>query len=259
MNNEIHRLQDEARRIASRNRQPEFYQRFQADAAAARKLYFDHPLVLLLRELVEPLLNDDLGHGLSHSRRVSLDCATLIGIEANGSAAAPAERERWMVLGHLAGLMHDICREQPRHAIVGAREAAKILDDFPVSREEIRWICRAIENHEAFVPPLPCPHPFMRLLSDCLYDADKFRWGPDTFTETLWHMMDHQCLTPTAMLARFPWGGVRGVERVRDTFRSDTGRQDGPDFIEIGIDIGREIYRYLLKHYGATELGADFR
>ncbi|OIP88857.1 MAG: hypothetical protein AUK55_15450 [Syntrophobacteraceae bacterium CG2_30_61_12] len=258
MNNEIHRLQDEARRIASRNRQPEFYQRFQADAAAARKLYFDHPLVLLLRELVEPLLNDDLGHGLSHSRRVSLDCATLIGIEANGSAAAPAERERWMVLGHLAGLMHDICREQPRHAIVGAREAAKILDDFPVSREEIRWICRAIENHEAFVPPLPCPHPFMRLLSDCLYDADKFRWGPDTFTETLWHMMDHQCLTPTVMLARFPWG-VRGVERVRDTFRSDTGRQYGPDFIEIGIDIGREIYRYLLKHYGATELGADFR
>jgi HEAT repeat protein len=109
--------------------------------------------------LVEPLLNDDLGHGLSHSRRVSLDCATLIAIEANGSATAPAERERWMVLGHLAGLMHDICREQPRHAIVGAREAAKILDDFPVSREEIRWICRAIENHEAFVPPLPCPHP----------------------------------------------------------------------------------------------------
>ena len=49
------------------------------------------------------------------------------------------------------------------------------------------------------------------------------------------------------------------MERVRDTFRSDTGRQYGPDFIEIGIDIGREIYRYLLKHYGATELGADFR
>lgn len=249
MDNEIFKLQCQAKRIAAQHRQPEFYRQFRATTTNARKLFLDHPLVVLLRETVEPLLKEELGHGLDHSRRVSLDCATLIAIEVSNSSATRQRQERLMVLGHLAGLMHDICRSQQQHAAAGARMAATILEDFPVSRAETLAICRAIENHEAFVPPLPCRQPLTRLISDCLYDADKFRWGPDTFTDTLWHMMDHQRVSPQQLLARFPWG-INGVERIRDTFRSATGRQYGPDFIRIGIEIGKEIYRYLLQHYG---------
>lgn len=252
MDDEILKLQCEAKRIAAQHRQPEFYRRFQASATSARRLFLGHPLVLLLRERVEPLLKEELGHGLAHSKRVSLDCATLIAVEVGNSGTSPARRERLMVLGHLAGLLHDICRDQQQHANAGARMAAKILEDYPVSREETLGICRAIENHEAFVQTLPCHRPFIQLISDCLYDADKFRWGPDTFTDTLWHMMDHQKVTPQELLSRFPWG-IQGVERIPDTFRSDTGRQYGPDFIAIGIEIGKAIYRYLLHHYGDSD------
>ncbi len=249
MNEEIRRLQDEARRIAAKHRQPEFYIRFKSYVSESRRLFYGNPLVLLLRETVEPMLQEDLGHGLLHCTRVSLDCSTLIAVELELNPMRAQRRERLLVLGQMAGLLHDICRDREDHAREGARMAARLLAELPVSADETHDICRAIENHEAFVDPLPCRNPNGRLLSDCLYDADKFRWGPDTFTETLWYMMDHQNITPGDILAKFPWG-ISGVKRIKDTFRSMTGRQYGPEFIRIGIEIGKEIYRHLLHRYG---------
>jgi hypothetical protein len=86
------------------------------------------------------------------------------------------------------------------------------------------------------------------VVSDCLYDADKFRWGPDNFTHTLWFMVDHQGLTPQELIARFPWG-MQGIAHIQETFRTATGRQYGPEIIEVGMQIGKEIYHYLIKHF----------
>lgn len=246
------RLQREAERIASRHQPPAFYINFKAEMALARKLYFHHPLVILLREWVQPRLQEDLGHGLYHSMKVSLDSATLICVELGSSPVEREQLEEIMVLGILAGLLHDMYRGEAEHAKVGAREAAKILMGYPLSEEEISCICQAIRNHEAFTPPLPCGRPLSQLVSDCLYDADKFRWGPDTFTHTLWYMIARQGLSPQELIERFPWG-MKGVARIRDTFRTATGRQFGPDIIEAGISIGREIYHYLLQHFGGDE------
>jgi hypothetical protein len=62
-------------------------------------------------------------------------------------------------------------------------------------------------------------------------------------------MASHRCITPHELIARFPWG-VTGIVRISDTFRTPTGRQYGPEIIETGVAIGKEIYRYLVQHFG---------
>jgi hypothetical protein len=248
MNEAITRLQREAERIAAKHRAPEFYIRFQAPIALARRLFYSDPLVTLLRNMVRPVLQDDLGHGLYHSTRVSLDAATLVFVELESVKMDREGMERLMVLGIIAGLLHDIRRGQENHAEAGAQEAVRILEGFPLTDEEIRCVCQAIRNHEAFGNPVSCKPPWLQLISDCLYDADKFRWGPDTFTHTLWHMVSHQGITPQELIEKFPWG-ITGILRIPDTFRTNAGRQFGPEIIETGIEIGKEIYRYLIQHF----------
>jgi hypothetical protein len=248
MNDVTCRLQREAERIAARHRVPEFYRRFRAPMAVARRLYFTNTEVLALRDHVAPLLQEDLGHGLFHSSRVGLDAATIICVEMEAAHVERSRIERLMVLGLMAGLLHDIRRGEENHAEAGALEAEQVLRRLSLGEDEIHCVARAIKNHEAFTTPKISRRPAYQLLSDSLYDGDKFRWGRDTFTHTLWHMMNHQGLTPRELIEKFPWG-MSGIVRVLDTFRSTTGKHFGPEIIENGVAIGREIYHYLLQHF----------
>lgn len=248
MNEFTKKLQREAERIAAKQRRPEFYVRFKAPIALARRLYFTDPLVIRLKETLQDAFQENLGHGLFHSVRVGLDSATLIQVELEANPLAQKRLEKLMVLALMAGLLHDIRRSEPNHAEAGAEEAARVLSRFPLHEDEIECVCRAIQNHEAFNTQAPCRKSWFQLLSDCLYDADKFRWGPDNFTHTLWYMVDNKQMTPQDLIDRFPWG-MNGILRILETFRTGTGRQYGPEIIETGLDIGREIYRYLVQHF----------
>ncbi len=250
MDRSIEELMRKAQEIASRHEKPDFYVQFNAEVAKSRHLYFSHPLIILLRETVEQRLAqcECLGHGLYHSSRVAWDCATLLEIELRHSGTNDDRRERTLILGLAAGILHDICRLEADHAERGAQEASKLLRSFPFTEQEISFICRAIRNHEAFIRPVPCLDPLGQLISDCLYDADKFRWGYDNFTHTLWCMIDHQKLTPHALIERFPWG-IEGIKKIAGSFRTPTGKQFGPEIIECGIHLGKEIYRHLLRTY----------
>ncbi len=248
MNEVICKLQQEAERIASKHPVPEFYTRFKAPIAHSKKLFYNNPGAVRLREMLEPEYHEELGHGIFHCTRVSIDCAALILIETDGDRLQPVALERLMLLGIYAGLLHDVCRGEQNHAECGARKAEKILPAFPLSENEIACISNAIRNHEAFESAAEIDPQWAQLVSDCLYDADKFRWGADTFTHTLWHMMDHQALSPRGIIEAFP-RGMSGTVRIIETFRTPTGRQYGPEIIETGMEIGKEIYRYLLQHY----------
>lgn len=249
------KLQREAERIAARHPLPEFYARFQAPAALARKLFFRHPTLSLLRRDLQPFLHDELGHGLYHSTRVSIDTATLVYVELQYQGKVARDRvERLMVLGIAAGMLHDIRRNEGEHARLGAEEAARVLRRYPLGCREIQCVCAAIRNHEAFTTPTTGGPEWFELVSDCLYDADKFRWGPDTFVHTLWHMVSQQGLSPRDLIARFPWG-MTGLARISETFRTGTGRQYGPGIIDTGAEIGKEIYQYLRRHYQGDSSG----
>jgi hypothetical protein len=86
------------------------------------------------------------------------------------------------------------------------------------------------------------------MISDALYDADKFRWGPDNFTQTLWQMLRSSKAGIVPLIHRFP-KGMEGISGIKETFRTETGKIYGPEFIELGLKIGEQIYQFLQERF----------
>ena len=210
--------------------------------ALSRKWLDAEPLVEEALRIVGER-GDCLGHGLIHVRKVAIDVGALILIEEGGRPLMHAfgglsSSPTWPASSTTSGGRR---RTTPSG---GADEAAGILVSFPLRDEERAGVAGAIRNHEAFRPFRNEAGPMARLLADALYDADKFRWGPDNFTETLWAM-----ITPAGFRCRRSCPNFspvsRGVRKVRESFRTATGREYGPDFIDRGLTIGRRLYEEL--------------
>ena len=231
-------------RIASEMEPPRFYQDKKKETKASERLLESHPMVRACLEIVEERA-DRIGHGLSHVRKVAVDAGALVIIE-KGGVVTDENPARLVLLAHVAGVLHDIKREEPEHAKRGAEEAGKVLKDFDLKETERRAIIQAISNHEAFKPAKPLDDSSLQILSDALYDADKFRWGPDNFTETLWEMLAPRKIPIAKLLDRF-MPGLTGIERIKDTFRTPTGKEYGPDFIDRGLEIGKRLYEELSR------------
>jgi hypothetical protein len=244
------RLMNESRCIASRYEVPEFYRRFKPSLAISRRIFFYHPLVIHCRELITPKYADDYGHGLQHATKVSVDGGAIVLLEGEKYFTVQADLERAVVLVQLAGLLHDIKRTEYKHALAGSEAARDLLHNFPLSSAEINCVADAIANHEAFSEPKSCETLTGQLVADALYDADKFRWGPDNFTHTVWYMMSYQKIDITELFGRFPWG-VDGILKIKDTFRTNIGGQYGPEFIDLGVRIGKEIYQHIQRNLDA--------
>ncbi len=238
-NPEYIRAIDLARKIAAEVGTPRFYLEREREVALSRELFASEPLVGKGLRIVGER-GDCLGHGLTHARKVAIDVGALILIEQESNPVDASVR-RLVLLGHLAGLLHDIRRSEKDHAERGADEAAGILTSFPIRDDECAGIAGAIRNHEAFRPFRTEAGPKARLLSDALYDADKFRWGPDNFTETLWAMVIPRGIPLRMLLPRF-LPGLEGLRKIRESFRTVTGCEYGPDFIDRGLAIGRRLY-----------------
>jgi hypothetical protein len=174
---------------------------------------------------------------------VAVDSGALVLIEEGGKVP-DARVRRLIFLAHLAGIFHDICRTETEHAERGAQEVKKLLPSFSLQDGECADITDAIRNHEAFRPYPNRTGCASQLLSDVLYDADKFRWGPDNFTETLWAMILPRGIPLKALLPRF-LPKLEGIRRIRDSFRTPTGREYGPDFIDRGLTIGKRLHAAL--------------
>lgn len=244
MRQEYRQAQEIARRIAREVGEPLFYGMQGACVEESASRFKDNPLV---RKAVAEMGSrpDRIGHGLNHATKVAVDAGAIILVE-RGPADERDKVGRLVALAHVAGVLHDIRREEKEHARLGAEEARRILADYDLLQGEQDAIVGAIANHEAFRPAQPMGDADRQLLSDALYDADKFRWGPDNFSEMLWDMVSRRDVPLSALLGRF-LKGLEGVGRIRSTFRSDTGRRYGPDFIDRGMEIGRRLYEELTR------------
>lgn len=231
-----------ARRIACEVGEPLFYGQQAAHVETSAALFKADPLV---QKAVAELgaRPDRMGHGLGHATKVAVDAGAIIFIE-RGATDTVGKTRRLVALAHVAGVLHDIRREEREHARTGAEEVRRLLHDYDLRQSEQEAIAGAIANHEAFRPSQPMADADGQLLSDALYDADKFRWGPDNFSDMLWDMLSRRDVPLSAMLGRF-LKGLEGIGRIRDTFRSGTGRRYGPDFIDRGMEIGRRLYAEL--------------
>ncbi len=229
-----------ALRVVAEHGLPRFYREKAAEVERSRRFFDADPVVQHCRQLVEEM-QGGFGHGLQHSYKVAVDTGAIILIEAG---AAGGQERRLVTPAYLAGLLHDIKRKKKNHAREGAVEARRLLHDFALEEWERDAICLAIANHEAFKEQLPTHDERAQALSDALYDADKFRWGPDNFAATLWDMVEPAGVPLPALLKGFQ-PGINVIERIRTSFRSRTGKEYGPDFIELGMSIGVEIYQEL--------------
>ena len=242
------RIQARAREIVSKFPTPDFYKK-EADAIAlSRRLMEKSRLISNLKAMVIEHLEDDFGHGLQHALKVSLEAGSLILIEGQRMPLPGQTITRYVLLVQCAGLLHDIRRKKKDHAIKGAAFTEKLLQDFPLSSIEVADICLAIRNHEAFKHEIEIDSPAGKLISDCLYDADKFRWGPDNFTDTLWEMVSFLNPPLKTFITHYP-KGMKGLDRIKQTFRTQAGRQYGPQFIDIGLAVGEELYRVILEEF----------
>jgi hypothetical protein len=234
---------DLSRTIAAEVGTPRFYLEKAREVALSRELFAGEPLIAGGLRRVAERGDACLGHGITHVEKVAVDSGALILIEEGGTAP-DARIRRLVLLAQLAGILHDICRTEGDHAERGAEEAQEILAELSIRNDERAGIVNAIRNHEAFRPCRTLIDRSAQLLSDALYDADKFRWGPDNFTETLWAMIADRGIPLQALLPRL-LPGIEGIRKIRDSFRTPTGREYGPDFIDRGLTIGRRLYAAL--------------
>ena len=235
-------LRRQARRMASLQPIPAFYMDCAVELQFAWDMFFDHPLILRLQEDCLPFLYDDYGHGVEHAKKVAIEAAAIVIAEAGPTD--PERARRLAKLALLAGLLHDICRLEADHAARGAEVAQIILQDYPLPAADKAAVVRAVACHEAFTALPASPDQDADLLAGALYDADKFRWGPDNFGTTLWEICDYQEWPLDEVARRFP-EGVERIRQVAGTFRTATGRACGPEFIDLGLGLAQDLYRLL--------------
>ncbi len=245
-------LKKTARAIAARFPQPDFDRDFPRLMAFSRQRFETDVFLTELKRFVTRQTENNPGHGFGHARKVALDAGTIAAVEADRACYSSGKTTHLVFLAHCAGLLHDIRRTQKDHAVQGAAAAREKLEsgnDQRLGENDIAAVSFAICNHEAFKNRRKSDSTLQMLLSGCLYDADKFRWGPDNFTHTVWDMIE---IAPPP-LGKFVYLYPRAMEyiaAIKATFRTPVGREYGPQFIDQGLAIGEELLQVVNVRYG---------
>jgi hypothetical protein len=246
------RLKEKASAAARRLGPPSFYRAHKKELERSLRTFSESRVLLRCRSRIdESKLHP--AHGIQHGEMVAIEAAAILQIESALVNGPREKTEDLMLCAQIAGLFHDIKRNEQDHTIKGCKEAEKILEDFDLKDRYKRYIAAAIRNHEAFKDVLASEDEEAKLVSDSLYDADKFRWGPDNFTTTLWLIMESSG-TPAETLYCIFLEKMKGVGKIKETFRTDTGRRFGPEFIDLGMQIGEEIYREMENLLGGRHI-----
>lgn len=232
------RLREKAVTTAERLGLPSFYAEHRSELEISSASFSRSELLRCCRARIDETRLHP-AHGLPHCEKVAIEAGALLLVE--NAVNSGAGTEELLLCVQIAGLLHDITRTGKEHSITGSIEAERILEDFEIEKRHTRYISAAIRNHEAFKEVLRSEDESARLVSDALYDADKFRWGPDNFTTTLWLMVKASGTSSRTLHCSFK-EKMAGIRRIKDTFRSETGKRYGPEFIDFGIEIGNEIY-----------------
>ena len=234
------KLQETAHRVAGTLPLPAFYEQHGHVIRRVDDMLVTNEIIRQCRTYLDES-QLECAHGLCHCETVARDAGALILIEAPVLGIEEADAVHLSIMGEIAGLLHDIKRREQDHAVRGSIEAEKILKELGVDERSRSYITYAIRNHEAFKATCDLDDEAGCMLSDALYDADKFRWGPENFTGTLWLMVEAHRTPPEALHETFQ-EKMKGIEKIKETFRTETGKRYGPEFIDQGIIIGNAIF-----------------
>jgi len=255
-----------ARDIVATFPKPDFYIEKVCACEISKFYYQTDPIVDQLKKFVSNTIDNDIGHGMDHVEKVALDAGAVILVESgliksgftedffiegklteknftkknNNITFSGKNLYQILIMVQCASLLHDIKRKQKEHAKKGAEYAKSILKSYAFSSDEIEDISLAIYNHEAFTENIKIKTCSGNLIANSLYDADKFRWGPDNFLDTVWDMVSYSKIPLSEFMKHYP-DGIKMLERIKNTFRTKTGKKYGPQFINTGIAIGKKL------------------
>jgi len=224
---------------------PSFYSEHASFIRRSEEMLKEHELVRQCRAYLDES-QLECAHGLCHCEAVARDAGAIVLAEGRRLSITQSTIEPIFLAALIAGLLHDIKRREQDHAIQGSLEAERILSTLGVEERSRSYISYAIRNHEAFKATCDLDDKAGCMVSDALYDADKFRWGPENFSITLWIMVTAHN-TPMDALHRTFKEKMKGIEKIKETFRTDTGKRYGPEFIDQGLGIGNAIYNELTE------------
>ena len=242
------RIRERARQIVSRFPQPRFYSDHSREFELAKHIFDTDQILRQLKTYLADKLDDDFGHGMPHATKVALDAGVLMAVEGREAGSTTRSIGRGIIIVQCAGLLHDVKRKHDDHGVKGATYAHQLLSAYPLSSDEVEAIRIAIHNHEAFKDCIQAPTQLGALVSDCLYDADKFRWGPDNFSDTLWGMVSFKNPPLEDFVAYYP-RGIESLLKIKSTFRTRTGKKYGPEFIDMGVEIGEALLKVIKSEF----------
>ena len=249
MKNIYLRIKNRARQVVLSFPAQRFYEDHENEQTLSRRLFETDPIVKRLHAFVSENMWDNLGHGMNHVTKVALDAGSLMYIEGRSLNYPINYIDSRVRLAQCSGLLHDMKRGQKNHAVKGAEFAKEIMKDYgDISSEDVTDISNAIYNHEAFKTNLKTGTPEGDLVSDCLYDADKFRWGPDNFSHMVWDMLEYSNTPLSKFIHLYP-EGIKALEKIKTSFRTSTGKKYGPSFIDTGLAIGDKLYHIIKNEF----------
>jgi hypothetical protein len=234
-------LKKTAFKIAGSLGVPSFYHTCKKEIGISGEYLENNRLVKQCKSYLDEITMDTV-HGIPHALAVALDAGTVVQVEGRNQNINRDMIRELITYVQIAALLHDIKRTEENHSVVGSNEAKKILEDFQIDERYKRYIIAAILNHEAFKEVRASEDKNAQLMSDSLYDADKFRWGPDNFTTTLWLLIKSRDMSVETLHKHFV-RNLRYIESIKSTFRTQTGKKYGPEFIDMGVCIGQALYR----------------
>jgi len=216
---------------------PKFYADSYWQLAIAKKISTVSSVIAYCAECMREK-GTALGHSYYHAEKVAIESAAIVLKEKGISN----QSIHLAMLALIAGFLHDYYREKKDHPAKAAEYVRAHLSCF-LPKSDIDAISFAILNHEAFKEYQTVENSDIMLLSNALYDADKFRWGPDNFIYTIWDMIATMNISVQDIIAHFP-KGVAHINTIRHTFRSKTGMDYGPEFIDQGMVLAQQLLQF---------------
>ena len=218
-----------------------FYRDFQKFYNASKTFFFTNPLVNRCKRDVLAYLCEDDDHCIQHAKQVAIDAGTLMLVEGRGWD--PAQIRQWSLLAQIAGLLHDIHAPQSDHARTGAHVARTIIASYPLEEEEQQAIVFAVRYHEnpLATPRTPC---ICHWVSNALHDADKFHWSLDSRPLPLEETMRENRPENARDTGDKASADTETIQAMTATFRTLTGQQYGPQFINAGLATGEHPHQH---------------
>jgi len=236
----IKHLRDKAEKIAKNIVPPIFYLEKAKEVERSRSIALSSQNIQFAKSLIENK-GDVLGHGFLHASKVALDAGAIIYSEVGFNSRGDRLAENSIIAGYL----HDVKRDESDHPEKAARYVESVLKD-RLGSNDLSMIKFSIRNHEAFKKHEIVNDEDFMIIANTLYDADKFRWGPDNFIYTIWDMAESMSISPETIFKNYK-KGIKGIIKIKKSFRTNTGKEYGPDFIDKGLEIGEQLFRYCME------------